>query len=420
MTHRGMLICCAALLTGCRAKEEEERVKPVVAVRVAQAEEANVQLRVHAPATVFPRAQANVAARITAPIRELNAGKGDFIDQGQVLARLDNQDLAAQRREAAASVADAEATLEKMSAGTLPTDIERARGQAATTQATLNQAQKFYERRKQLFDQGAIPNRDLVVSETELAQARTNYEVARRSLELLEKQSGERDIRIARSRVEQARARLSVIEAQLAFTEVRSPFAGTITEQFVFPGDMAKPDTPMFTVADLSVAVARAQVPESDAQAVQRGGPCSLSPSDHPDASYAGRVTVINQAIDPARRTVEVWCEIPNGNRRLRAGVFGSLQIVTGSLSKAIVVPLQAVQFEEGTRKGFVMVVGPGRKAQKRAVEAGSPTGGGTVPVVKGINKGEIVIVEGGYGLPESTEVTWPQAPKPQPEAPKK
>jgi multidrug efflux pump subunit AcrA (membrane-fusion protein) len=415
MTHRAGLICLAAFLAGCGAKDEEP-VKAVVTVRVAQAEESDVPLRIRAPATVFPQEQANLAARITAPILELGAKKGDAVSKGQILARLDNQDLVAQRREAAAAVADAEATLEKISGGTVPTDVERARGQVATTEAALNQAQKFYERRKHLFEQGAIPNRDLVVSETELAQARANYEVARRSLELLENQSAERDIRIARSRLEQARARLALIDAQLRFTEMRSPFAGYITEQFVFPGDMAKPDSPIFTIADLSVAVARAQVPEPDAHGVRSGAACSFTSSDRPDSSLPGRVTVINQAVDPARRTVEIWCEIPNSGRQLRAGVFGSLQIVTRVLSKAIVVPVEAVQFEEGTRKGFVLVVGPDRKAQKRTVEA-VPTGGGIV-IQKGVKPGDVVIVEGGYGLAEGAEVMPAEGSKAQPEAP--
>lgn len=412
MNYRYILICAGVLLGAC-GKTTEEAPDPVVSVQVAKAEEADVQLTVQAPATVSAYEQANIAGRITAPIRELNARKGDWVSKGQVLARLDVQDLVAQRSEAAASVADAEATLEKVTAGTIPTDIERARGQVATTQAALSQAEKFYERRKQLFEQGAIPNRDLEVSQTELAQAKTNHEVAARSLELLENQSVDRDIRIAQSRIEQARGRLSVIDAQLAFAEVKSPFRGAVTEQFVFPGDMAKPDSPMFTVANLSVAVARAQVPESDAYAVRRGAACSLTPSDTPDAAYAGRVTVINHAVDPARRTVEVWCEIPNEDRRLRAGVFGSLQIVIASLSKAIVVPLAAVQFEEGTRKGFVMVVGPDQKARKRHVETNSPSAG-RVPIETGLSKGETVIIEGGYGLPEGTAVTWAEAPRPR------
>lgn len=398
----------AAVLAGCHSKEEPP-AKPLVEVKVSQAEESDVSVVVRAPATVFAREQANIASRLTAPVRELTVRKGDSVGAGQVLARLENRDLLAQRAEAAAALADAEASLAKVSSGTLPTEIERARGQVETTRAALNQAQKFYDRRRQLFEQGAIPGRDLLVSETDLAQAKTAHEVALRSLQLLEGQSKERDLQIARSRVEQAKGRLSFIEAQLSYTEIRSPFSGTVTEQFVFPGDMAKPDTTIFTVADLSVAVARAQVPEANASDVRRGEACRLQPTDRPDSDFAGSVTVVNRAIDTARRTVEVWCEIANDGHRLRAGVFGTVVIETGSLKKAIVVPIQAVQFEEGTSKGYVMVVGQDKKASRRPVET-TPAEGGRVAVLQGLRNGETVIVEGGYGLEDGTEVAWPGA----------
>lgn len=399
------ILLVAIVLCGCHSKEDAPP-QPLVDVKVTEAREAEVPIVVRAPAMVFAREQANVASRLTAPVRELAVRKGDSVAASQVLARLENRDLVAQKAEAAAALADAEASLAKVASGTLPTEIERARGQVATAEAALNQARKFYDRRKQLYEQGAIPARDLLVSETELAQARTSYEVALKAMQLLESQSKEREIQIARSRVEQARGRLSLIEAQLSYTEVRSPFAGTITEQFLFPGDMAKPDTAIFTVADLSVAVARAQVPEANAGAVRKGAPCTLHPSDQPGSEYSGAVTVVNRAVDPARRTVEVWCEIPNAKAQLRAGAFGNVEIVTGSLKKAIVLPVSAVQFEEGSSKGVVMAVDRDRKAVKRAVDT-APARRDSVAVVEGLRAGETVIVEGGYGLPEGTPVRW-------------
>ena len=167
---------------------------------------------------------------------------------------------------------------------------------------------------------------------------------------------------------------------------------------------MAQPATPMFTVADLSVAVARAQVPEASVKAVRLGAPCKMMPQDQQGSSFAGRVSMINQAVDAARRTVEVWCEIPNAKGDLRAQAFGSVEISTGSLPHVVTVPLAAVQFEEGSRKGHVMVLGADKKATKRAIEAGE-TADGRVPILKGLKAGETVIVEGGYGLPEGIEV---------------
>jgi multidrug efflux pump subunit AcrA (membrane-fusion protein) len=398
-------VVCGLLLASCKPKAEEEKTpKPVVEVKLAKAEIADLVLAVRAPATVFPREQANIAARITARITKLNARKGDRVASGQVLAVLENRDLLAQRDEARAAIADAEANLQKTAAGTVPADIERARGQVETARAALNQAQKIYDRRKSLFEQGAIPQRELLVSETELSQAKTAYEVAQRSLDLLQKQSSERDISIARSRLEQARARLAGINAQLEFSEIRSPFAGVITEQMMFPGDMAKPDAPIFTVMDLSVAIARSQTPEADARAVRRGQSCSFAPTDQNEISYAGHITTINQAVDPARRTVEIWCEIPNGQARLKGGDFGTLSITTGVARQSVVVPVAAVQFADEGKKGTVMVVDSKNIAHAKEVETGEVVAG-RVQIISGLKGDETVIVEGGYHLPDGTQV---------------
>jgi len=402
MKKLNLALACLSL-AGCGSRDEPPP-KTVVTVKAARAELADVQFSVRAPATLFPREQANLAARLTAPVRELRVRKGDAVSKGQVLALLENRDLLARKSEAAAAVADAQAMLRKMSAGTLPSDVERARGQAATAEAALNQARKIYERRRQLFEEGAIPNRELLISETELAQAKTSYEVARKALDLLMNQSREQDIQIAESRLEQAKARLALVEVELGFTEIRSPFSGVITEQFIYPGDMAKPDSSMFTVMDLSVMIARAQVPESEAEALRAGRDCAFAPIDRTDTISRGKVTVVNRAVDPARRTVEVWCEIPNPPGSLRAGVYGNAVIFTGQAPRSVVAPLSAVQFVEGTRRGSVLVVDGKRIAHKRDVEAGEVFDG-KVQIKSGLQAGDTVIIEGGFGVLDGTEV---------------
>ena len=404
MKRHSLLLPPVLFLAGCGSHHEEAPPKPVVEVRVARVELADVKTTVRAPAYVFACEQANIGARITAPIRKLLVRKGDNVGAGQVLAQLDNRDLLAQRDEAAAAVTEAEANLQRVASGTLPTDIERARGQAASAEAALNQAQKFYDRRRQLFEQGAIPQRDLLLSETELRQAKTNHEVAKRSLDLLQNQSRDKEILMAQSKVEQARARLALIKAQLDFAEIRSTSAGTITEQFMFPGDMAKPDAPIFTVMDLAVAVARAQIPEAEAAGVRPGEACTFVPADAAGIPFAGRISVVNQAIDPARRTVESWCEIPNPKRALRAGAFGQVLIVTGVAPKSIVVPLAAVQFVEGSKKGVVMVAGEKGVAVQKEVATGEVFDG-KVQIKSGLAAGESVIVQGAYGLAEGTQI---------------
>ena len=277
--------------------------------------------------------------------------------------------------------------------------------QKAEAAAALRQAETLKARRAELYAQGAIPHRDLLATETDLLQSR---------------------------------ARLEKVDAQLRFTELRSPFAGTIVEQQLYAGDMVKPDTPVFTVVDMDVAVARAQVPEAEIEGVKTGQRCAFSTGAA--TRLDGRITMINQAVDAARRTVEVWCEIPNKDAALRDGVFGHLAIVTGTRPKRVVVPKAAVQLEEGSTTGIVMVVedrkddGKGEKkaepkdeakgekkaeakdegkgeakgetkiAHKREVETAGAVGD-RIAIAKGLAAGETVVIEAGYGLPDGSEV---------------
>jgi multidrug efflux pump subunit AcrA (membrane-fusion protein) len=139
---------CALLLVsllGCRSSEPEAEVKPVVTVKVARVTVSDVELAVTAPAVVSPRERANITSSITAPLRALRARKGDKVTRGQVLAVLEDRDLVAQRGEALAGV---------------------------------RQAEVLRRRRAELYEQGAIPHRELLATETDLAQSRARLERA--------------------------------------------------------------------------------------------------------------------------------------------------------------------------------------------------------------------------------------------------
>ncbi|MCX6622810.1 MAG: biotin/lipoyl-binding protein, partial [Acidobacteria bacterium] len=102
MRQQSLLLLSVLVLAGCGSQPEEAHPKPVVAVKVVRAELADVPSTVSAPAFLFAREQANIGARVTAPIRKLLVRKGDTVAAGQVLAQLDNRDLLAQRDEASA------------------------------------------------------------------------------------------------------------------------------------------------------------------------------------------------------------------------------------------------------------------------------------------------------------------------------
>ncbi len=91
------ILCIALAACGGGPKEEEIAKKPIVAVKTAVAEGASVDLTLRAPATIFPRDQANITPRLTGVIREMKARKGDTVIAGALLVVLENRDLASQR-----------------------------------------------------------------------------------------------------------------------------------------------------------------------------------------------------------------------------------------------------------------------------------------------------------------------------------
>ncbi len=399
-----VLMPLMAVLVSCGHSDSESKTAPLVEVRLAEARSVDLAERIEAPGTLYPLTQAAVAAKIAAPIRKLLVRKGSPVKKDQLVAILENRDLEAAREEARGSLQEAEAALAKLSAGTLPGELERAQAQVNITASALETAQKIYERRKTLFDQGAIPARELLVSQNDLAVAQNNHLVAKKNLELLQSQTRERDLEMARSRVDQARARLAQAEAQLAFTLIGSPLDGVVSDQWMYPGDMAKPDAPIVTVMDIHKLVVRAQVPEARSPLLALGQAAEFVPQDLPGRRFAGRISVVSPAVDRAARTVEVWADIDNPREALRAGGYGTLSITARRLTGVVVIPRSAVVVEEDSSEGVAFVVDEKNIAHQRKLKVGLQQGG-RIQVLEGLKAGEKVVAEGNYGLPDKAEV---------------
>ena len=399
------LLSFILILGGCHSSEPD--IKPLVDVTIQRSTVETVPLVVSGPATIFGKSEAKIASRITAPVAKLLVHKGEDVRRGQLLAVLENADLRAQTADAGANVANAQANLQKIQAGLVPTELSQAKADYDARAAAFHYAEQVATRRKELYAQGAIAGREAQLSQADAAQAKANLDAATTRLHLIEQQTGKADVRIAQSALAQANARNQLAAANLGFTEIRSSMNGTITDQTMFPGDMATPNAPMFSVADLSLAVARAQIDADSAVAVKVGQPCSFefkqsAVSQEPPRT--GKITVVNQAVDSARHTIEVWCEIPNADRALKSGIFGSVKVSVGQVRDAVLVPLSAAEFEEGTNKAKVYTVDSKKIAHQRPVQA-VVISDERVRILSGLKAGEQVITVGEYGLPDGTAV---------------
>src|SRR5215469_4588898 len=220
------------LLAGCSKQEKEK--DPVVTVQVTTATRATISQTVSTEAVIYPLEQATVAPKITAPITEFKIRRGDRVRKGQLLATLENKDLAGQAKASQGSFEQADATYKTSVDATIPQQLQKAQLDADAAKTAFEAQQRVYNSRKELFDQGALPQRDLDSATVALAQARGANEVAQKQLADLQRLGREQAIKSARGSRLTAEGTMHSAEAQLSYSVIKSPIDGVVTDRPLF------------------------------------------------------------------------------------------------------------------------------------------------------------------------------------------
>jgi multidrug efflux pump subunit AcrA (membrane-fusion protein) len=380
------------LLAGCSHKEEKE-TEAVVPVQAAAAQRAPIRRIVRAEAVLFPKNQAAITPKISAPVRQFAVNRGDPVRAGQVVALLENRDLAAAVAETKAQYEQAQAAYHATTAASLPEEVSKSELDAQAARQAFEAAQKLYQSREQLFKDGALARRLVDEAQVAFVQAKTQYETAQQHLAALKNVSRDAQTRGAAAQVEAAKSHYEAAVAQLGYSEIRSPIDGVVVDRPLYAGEMANAGTPLLTVMDTSRVVARANLPEREAAFVKLGDAATLAPGG------AGKVTVVSPAVDPASTTVQVWVEAPNPGGRLKPGASVEVAITAATLNDAVVIPASAL-----LPSNTVMVVGADSVAHIRNIETGVRDAE-LVQAAKGLEPGERVVTVGALGLTDGAKV---------------
>jgi RND family efflux transporter MFP subunit len=388
------------LSVGCSSDKGDK--EPVVTVHVAPVEKTTIQHTVQAQAILFPRQQAAIVPKISAPVRKFLVKRGSPVHEGQLLAVLENRDLAAAAQDTRGAYDQAQATYETTTAASLPEEIRKAEADAQQSQQALDAQEKVFQSRQQLFDQGALPRKELDQSRVDVTAARNQNAIARQHLEKLMAIGKQQELKAAAGQLESAKGKYLGAEAQLGYSEIRSPIAGVITDRPLYPGEMASAGTPLITVMDTSSVIAKAHIPQNDAAALKIGdkGTMTVSGLEQP---IEGKVTVVSPALDPNSTTVEVWFEAKNPKHELKPGTSVQLSLTAQTLKDALVVPVSSIlTAPDGSTT--VMVAGADGRAHQKSVKLGIRNGD-DVQVTDGVSENDKVIASGAYGLPDKTKI---------------
>ena len=363
----------------------------------------------------------NVASQGSGQVVSTPVNVGAFVRQGAVLARLNERDARLRLQQARAGISQAIAGVRQAEArlGLSPggrfdaSTIPEVRSAAAAYQSALA-AQRLAEanerRYAELVETGDVARSVYDQYRTQAETARQQSNVARQAMEAavnLARQNNQA-IQTAQAEVESARAAASIAEKAVADTVVRAPYSGYVSDRPIAVGEYITPSSVVATILLTNPLKLQLQVPELEAPRVQVGMPVSASVDAYPDRKFAGRVTAVNPAVDPASRSFTVEAAIENPDNALRSGMFATARITQPGGGQSVYVPSEAVVRDQNTNSFRVFTV-KDNAAHLKVVSIGDEENG-WVQILSGVQPEEEVAVNNLEQLYEGARVQAAQA----------
>ena len=387
-------------LLSCSSNSGEKEA--AVPVQVVTVKKETLQRTVTAEAVLFPLQQAAITPKISAPVKAFYIKRGNKVHKGQLLAVLENSDLAAAAQENKGSYDQAQAAYETTTASDLPQEVHKAQLDAQAAKQLLAAQQKIYDSRQELFQQGAMPRKELDQAGVDLTNARNQYEIAQQHLDALMKVGKQQQLKSAAGQLESAKGKYLGSAAQLSYSEIRSPMDGVVADRPLYPGEMAAAGAPLLTVMDISQVIARAHIPQPEAALLKVGDKATVTVPGQ-ENPIEGKITVVSPALDPNSTTVEIWVQIKNADQRLKPGTSVQVSMLAQTIPDALVIPAAALLTAQDGNTSAMQVSGDDHAYHKN-VRVGIRQGD-TVQIIEGLHSGDRVVASGAYGLPDKSKI---------------
>lgn len=353
-------LAAAALFAAAACKKPAATADPsaqtfgAAPVKVFRAAREKITEKITYTGTLEALNKINITPEVGGKIARIYAEAGDRVVKGQLLAELENESIRLQLKQAQAGVAVAE--------------------------ASYADALRNKERMDRLVKESAV-------SEQQREKVQLAFDAAAAQLE-------------------QARAALNLAQHALDVSQMKAPFSGVVASKNAEVGDVINPMMGGFgggaggvlTLMDYSAIKLAVAVSGEDIGRIRKGQEAVLRVRSLPGRDFRGTVRVVNLTADPMSKKFGVEVHVPNPDGALRPGTFGNLVFEVESHENALVVPQAAI-----LENSYVFVA-EGGQAVRRDVKLGIENTV-MIEVLAGLADGELVVVEGNYGLEDGAPV---------------
>ena len=407
-------LCLLAAACGSRKPEDATSVgaaalpsaaAKTATVTVAKAINRAVAAAVETTGSFVARDVSDVGPQTAGRVVETPVDVGDFVKQGQVIARLENRDSQLRVEQAQAAESQAEAAVrqaqsriglggaEQFNPNNVP-EVLAAKSALDSANAQAKLAEADAKRFEALVNTG-----DVSRSAYEKIRTQADTAVAQASSVRQQYEATLNGARQNYQGVMTAQASLAGFKTQTAIalkavedTLIRAPFAGFISARAIAVGQYVALTSKIATVMRIQPIRLELQVQEGNAARIKAGNPVESSVPSYPDRVFKGTVTAVNPAVDPNSRSFTVVAEFPNSDTALKPGMFAKSRILLAGSTAGIFVLKSAVITDATTNSSQVFFVRDGR-ARVAVVQLGVAEGD-QVQILTGIASDATIVLD--------------------------
>jgi cobalt-zinc-cadmium efflux system membrane fusion protein len=276
-------------------------------------------IRVAGVVKAHPDREAQVSSRVSGKIASLSARVGDGVSKGQRLAEVQS------------------AEIQK-----LQVELLQAENKLVLHTAELERVQRLVESK--------------IAAQKELFAAQNQHQAGLNEIEGLERQLVL--LGLPESAVKKTRA-----EKTIATFSIFAPISGAVEERNVVLGETVEPNKVIFKIVDPSTVFIEGSAFDEALPQLKIGQTVRIRLGSYPKELFTGKIARFSPSIDPQKRVLRLWAEVPNRGGKLKPNLFAEMDVVVGGGQEVLAIPLQALITTEGEAFVFVEEKGSFRRA---------------------------------------------------------
>jgi HlyD family secretion protein len=359
--------------------------------KLVKAERIDLARSVVATGKIEPVTKVEIKSKASGIIQNLPVNVGDSVHKGEVICKLDENNVLPQVRQFQAALSLAQANLQSAEADYQRYKVDAAGPDVPFLKRDMDRARDMYK--EQIGPRSVVDD------------AEKNYEMAlnRQKSAVVNLGVAQAAIAKAKAAIEQARAALAQSEDDLRNTTIVSPIDGVVLSRDREVGDavssiltMGSGATLIMTLGDLSEVYVKGKVDESDVGKIYVGQPARIKVESFPNQSFYGKVTKISpMGVEKDNvTTFEVRVSISNESRKLRAEMTANAEIILQELKGVIAVPEGAIVYNKDKSTSLEVPDPTSETGLRKVAVVTGISNGFKTQIVKGINVGQQVILQ--------------------------